>query len=256
MRCRSDRGYLALFVMGCILSACVSRPGLQQPSFSADAKVRVAQAAEKSGDYALAESMYAAAADADPKDADVQLRYADALVRHGEIRRARDLLLRRMTTVSDRTKLQRGLGAIYAMAGEPAEAIVEFDKVLAADPGDVSALVNKAVALDLLGRHGEAQKLYRQVLKDSPDDPVVISDLALSTALAGQVREAEALLAPLENDDNVSKRIKTNLAIVHAANGDPDPWPAAPQEALASEQVKQLAEAVREGLKSGRPATP
>ena len=67
-----------------------SRAQEQSPHSAASLRVRVAQAAEESGDFGLAEEMYAAASTAAPADAAVQLGYADVLVRRAKIAQARE----------------------------------------------------------------------------------------------------------------------------------------------------------------------
>jgi Flp pilus assembly protein TadD len=168
----------------------------------------------------MAEQLYAQASAAAPADAAAQLRYADILMRRGRTNEARDLLSKHMQTVSDSLELRDGLGSIYVLTGDPSRAITEFDAVLTSKPNDIRAVVNKAIALDLLGRHSDAQALYRQALASSPDDQVIINDLALSMLLAGHPQEAEQVTAPLRGQTDVMPRIRTGLGIVLAANGD------------------------------------
>ena len=194
--------------------------GAAPASVSGEAGLRVAQAAEESGDMGLAEQMYSQASAAAPSDAAAQLRYADVLMRRGRINEARELLSSHMKTVSDPLQLHDGLGSIYVLTGDPARAITEFDAVLRTRPNDIRALVNKAIGLDLLGRHGDAEALYRQALALSPDDQVVINDLAMSMLLAGRPQEAEQVAAPLRDRTDVMPRIRTGLGVVLAANGD------------------------------------
>ena len=189
-------------------------------SLSGESTQRVAQAAVESGDLAMAEQLYAQASAASPSDAAAQLRYADILMRRGRTNEARELLRTHLQTVSDPLQLHDGLGSIYVLTGDPAHAIPEFDAVLAGKPNDVRALVNKAIALDLLGRHSDAQILYRQSLALVPDDPAVINDLALSMLLAGRPQEAEQVAAPLRSQPDIAPRIRAGLGVVLAANGD------------------------------------
>ena len=58
-------------------------------------------------------------------------------------------------------------------------------------------LTNKAIALDLLKQHTQAQELYKQALADSPGDPVILSNYGLSLALSGNKAEANKVIAPL-----------------------------------------------------------
>src|SRR5690242_2114608 len=144
---------LVVTVASLALSACASHAPPER-QFGGEPRLRVAQAAEESGDYTLAESIYAGASAAAPTDATVQLHYADALMRLGRINQAREVLSRHLKTVTDPGPLRGGLGAIYVLQGEPAQAVSEFDAVMASS-SDMRWVVNKAVALDLLGHHDE-----------------------------------------------------------------------------------------------------
>jgi Flp pilus assembly protein TadD len=177
----------------------------------------VAEAAAASGDYGMAESILARAADAAPSDATLQLRYADVLLKQNKITQAHDLLAKRIGRVSDPQMLHGALGALDVLQGEPAQAIAEFDAVR----GDDSRwTLNKAVALDILGRHDEAQVLYRRALASQPDDSVVINDLALSLMLSGRKADAASVLAPLASRTDLTPRIQGVMGVLRAANGD------------------------------------
>lgn len=211
----------AIAALSFTVSACSQSNSERGPTqLTGEAGQRVAQAAEESGDFGLAEQLYAQASAAAPNDSAAQLRYASVLVRRGRTNEARDLLSRHLQTVSDPLALHDGLGSIYVLTGEPARAIAEFDLVLATRSTDIRAVVNKAIALDLLGRHSDAQALYRQALSLSPDDPVVINNLALSMLLAGHPQEAQQIAAPLRSQPDIMPRIRAGLGVVLAANGD------------------------------------
>jgi len=231
----------------CLVSACATMPGPQEPTLGGEARVRVAQAAEESGDFPLADSMYAQASAEEPTNASVQLSYADVLLRQGKINEARDLLLRHIKTVSDPRELQAGLAAIYVLTGDAASALAEYDKLLAASPDDTRMVVDKAITLDLLGRHDEAQALYRRALYASPDDAVLISDFALSLVLSGKTQEATALVAPLRDADNMLPRVRNNIDVVLAASGKSVPT----ASDGGNTAVDQLAQALSRGVGKG-----
>ena len=210
-----------MILLTLLLAACSqSRGDAPPPNLDGAVGQNVAQAAVQSGDLALAAQIYARAAAANPGDAAAQLRYADVLARGGDIAAARELLKSRLATVSDPQQLRNGLGSIYVVTGQPALAITEYDAVLAASPDDMRALVNKGVALDLLGRHDDAQALYRKALALAPGDAAILNDLALSMLLAGHPREAEQVAAPLRSQPDIAPRIRAGVGVVLAANGD------------------------------------
>jgi Flp pilus assembly protein TadD len=112
------------------------------------------------------------------------------------------------------------LALVDLVAGRLPEAIAGLDQVLAANPGDVHALVDKAVALDLQGQHAAAQSIYRQVLANSPNDAATRNNLALSLMLEGRARQALETLAPMQSVESSPQRLKINLGILYAANGN------------------------------------
>jgi cytochrome c-type biogenesis protein CcmH/NrfG len=50
---------------------------------------------------------------------------------------------------------------------------VEFEGVLAGDPGHRNALYNKGIALLQMGRAGEAATVWEELLKRHPGDPQI-----------------------------------------------------------------------------------
>jgi Flp pilus assembly protein TadD len=204
----------------CALAGCVAGNGRHDPTLSAEARLRVAEAADAAGDTDLALTMYAAAAANDPSNINVQIRAADALARAGKIEQARQILADRLRTGRREPALMRALALIDLVAGQPAQALAGFKDVLAINPTDAPTNVDMAVALDLLGRHEEAQAVYRQVLAATPNDPATRNNLAVSMMLEGRTRQALDMLAPLQNADAVPPRVKANLGILYAATGD------------------------------------
>jgi Flp pilus assembly protein TadD len=234
----------AWFAILLCLVACGQTSPTEESSLKGDARLRVGDAADASGEQRLATTMYAQASRDAPRDASVQLRYANALVRNGNIAQARDLLINHIPLVSEPQELRRGLGSFYLLAGEPSNALVELDKVLAAQPNDMKATVDKAVALDLLNRHADAQALYRQALTRSPGDPDISNDLALSFMMEGRLSEAKDTLLSLKQTSDVAPRIAVNLGVLLAANGDLGAARAIVGNSLSQDQLVELSSAV------------
>jgi Flp pilus assembly protein TadD len=204
----------------CVLAACVSNYPSQHTTLTPEARLQVAEAADAAGDSDLAISMYTAAAAENPGNIGLQLRSADALARRGRIGEARDLLADRLRAQPGQPDLTRAVALIDLVAGQLDQAIAGLDQVLAANPGDTRALVDKAVALDLQGQHAAAQSIYRDVLASSPNDAATRNNLALSLMLEGQARQALETLAPMQSVDSSPQRLKINLGILYAANGN------------------------------------
>ncbi len=202
------------------LAACTSADTQRKPTLSTNARLQVAEAAEASGDRDLAISMYTAAAANEPSNIALQLRCAEALARSGNVEQARQILTELLHANDRQPDLVRALALIDIVAGRPAQAVAAFNEILTANPGDIRALVDKAVALDLQGKHTEAQAIYRQVLATAPNDAAVRNDLAVSMMLEGRTGPALEMLVPLQDADTSPPRLKMNLGILYAANGD------------------------------------
>lgn len=65
----------------------------------------------------------------------------------------------------------------------PTEALQVLDGVLIAAPGNLRTLNAKGVVLDICGRHGAAQALYRQALRKEPGNQMLVNNLNRSLAL-------------------------------------------------------------------------
>jgi Flp pilus assembly protein TadD len=222
MRSRSFAGwFLRLSVIACAgLTACTSMSTQHQPALTAGARLQVAEAADTAGDSDLAISMYTAAAASEPSNITLQLRCADALARNGKVSQARQILTEKLRSNPNQPDLVRALAMIDLIAGQPTQAIAGLDQILASNPGDVRALVDKGVALDLQRQHAAARAIYRQVLATTPDDAATRNNLAVSLMMEGRNREALETLGPMQDADNSPPRLRVNLGILYAASGN------------------------------------
>ncbi len=129
------------------------------------------------------------------------------------------MLTTRLRSTASQPDLLRALALINLVSGESEQAAAGFDQLLLVKPNDAAALVDKAVALDLQGRHTAAQTLYRQVLAKSPDDATTKNDLAVSMMLEGRIQPALETLSPLQKAETVPSRVRGNLGILYSAAG-------------------------------------
>jgi Flp pilus assembly protein TadD len=143
----------------------------------------------------------------------------------GQPQRAADILeeaLRRSpgngALLAETARLRLGMGQAEA-------ALAGYRTVLGHAPRDVAALNGQGVALDLLGRHAEAQNSYEAAQKIEPGNLAAANNRALSMLLQGQAAPAAALFAALDQP-GASERIRQNHAIARIAAGgetdDPD----------------------------------
>lgn len=203
-----------------LLAGCTARPPAPDDTdaISAPGKLRLAEAAEAAGNSDMALSMFAAAASSPPDDPVIQARAAEGLMRGGKRQQARDLLLARLAAHPDSIPLRRTLAAVDITMGQPAAALAELDKIPTRSLND-DILTNKAVALDMLARHTEAQALYRAILTRIPDDAATLNDLTISLLADGNPEAALQSAIRLMATDTPSDRARTTAAIAYAANG-------------------------------------
>ncbi len=116
-------------------------------------------------------------ADSEPES---PLDRANRLYDEGNWAEARDSYLFHLKTNPEDLAARSDLGGCYKALGESQEALAEFDRVLAADPGIWQALYNKIAVLGIdLDRKSEAKALLPTLLKLQPENAMV-QELAAS----------------------------------------------------------------------------
>ncbi|HET6606510.1 MAG TPA: tetratricopeptide repeat protein [Rhodopila sp.] len=216
-----------------------------EAAMTAQSKLRLAKAAEDTGNHDMAAAMYGAAAAAAPGNNDVQLHAAEGLARNGKLPEAETLLDKRLQAAPDDVEMRRALGGVEILTGHPQQAVDTFSRVLAVKADDLRAMTNMGVALDMLHRYADAQALYRKALAAAPNDPAICNDLALSLMQTGRLAEARQVLEPFRNAGDVPERIGINLGLLDAASGQVE----LAQPALAhvkSDDLTALTQAIRQ----------
>ena len=114
----------------------------------------------------------------------------------------------------------QGLGSVYLRAGRAGEALVQFDRALAAGADERSVLPDRALTLDLVGEHPAAQTAYTRALELDPANDEARRRLAISFAISGNRARFEDTLRPLlDRRDMAAQRARAfGLAIM----GDSD----------------------------------
>ncbi len=237
--------------LGLLLTACAT-DGQREPD--AASRMRVAAVAESQGQMDVALSMYAAAATREPNNAQAQVNLASALVRSGNHAQAEQVLAAALERRPDDRVLMVQLGRMRLRSGQAGQALTLFDRVLVSDARNVEALDGRGVALDLIGRHPEAQDSYRRAQLLSPNSVSIANNLGLSLLLDGRPDEARAVLEPLARRPDANQRVTANYAISLAATGDV----AAARSVLgdASGDIAAVGEAMRGGSRQVIEVTP
>ncbi len=110
----------------------------------------------------------------------------------------------------------RGLGGVYLRAGRAGEALVQFDRALAAGAEERAVLTDRALTLDLVGEHPAAQTAYLRALELDPANDEARRRLAVSYAITGNSARFEDTLRPLlDRRDLAAQRARAfGLAIM------------------------------------------
>src|SRR5581483_2706072 len=122
------RACVALAGSGCLLAACASMQPSQHGELSPSIRLKLAEAAEAAGDKDLSLSMYAAAANSNPGNVELQLRSVETMAQSGKVGEARTLLRSRLKEDPGQLALLRALALVDLISGEPGEAITIFDR--------------------------------------------------------------------------------------------------------------------------------
>lgn len=100
------------------------------------------------------------------------------------------------------------------------DAIRSFDTALSIDDEFGSAYSGKAVALDMQGKHEDAQKIYAEAIARGLSSPSLDSNYALSLIFTGQYDEAIRLLEPHASASTATMVMRQNLALAYGLKGD------------------------------------
>lgn len=206
---------LMLFVAAC---------GLDKFETAGDAyttAVRDADAARRAGDLGTAVPLYGRALQANPHGAEAKLGLGESYLALGANDEAaaqfREVLAKRSGDIVAR----RGLATALISMGQPALAEQQLEAALQSDPKDYRVMNAMGVALDMQGRHEEAQAKYREGIALAPDYLPLRTNMGLSLAITDQATEAIAQLVPVASGPKADARDRQNLAFAYAMAGDP-----------------------------------
>jgi Flp pilus assembly protein TadD len=206
-------------VMALFLAACSGNSG---PYYGDNYTTVLQQAnqARQSGDFDSAIPLYGRALQANPEGVEAKLGLGQCYLSIGAGEEAaaqfREVLAKR----SGDTVAMRGLAGALLSQGQPTLAEKQAEGALQADGRDYRALNVMGVALDMQGRHAEAQVRYRQGIEMAPTYVPLRSNVGLSLAISGQPQEAVAQLAPVASGSGADGRLRQNLAFAYAMAGD------------------------------------
>jgi Flp pilus assembly protein TadD len=223
MRC-GVAGIMALMLAGCSTSSNIdsSAKSLEDLKTPSQSLVRLANAARDAADYPAAIGLYrrALAAGGDPFQ--VHLGLGQSLLAAGSAEEARGEFEAASAIAPDRPEPKLGRARIALSRRDPTAALAILSEATGKGESSPDLLDGKAVALDLLGQHAEAQKTYLTALQRAPDSRRIRSNYGLSLVLTRDYPQAVQILQPFANDPTASSRNRQNLALALGLNGDTD----------------------------------
>lgn len=185
-----------------------------------DVALKLARAARDAGDMTSAVNLYTSAIEHKPDDMGIMVELGEAQLGAGTIDGAIETFNKVNKKSSARLGALLGLERAYLMLREPTKALTFADAAVARAPKDKRAQIGQGVAMDMLGRHAEAQLRYRKAIAIDPYDVAARSDLALSLALTGQYDEAIKIMTPIARAPDATPRLRQNLALIYGLKGD------------------------------------
>jgi tetratricopeptide (TPR) repeat protein len=172
-------------LIGCFLAAalfCLPLPGQQ----GSPERIRMGNQALDEGRLADAEGIFSELAADKPDWAPAHQGLGIALLRRGELERARTSLLRAAQLSPQLPKTRFLLGLAYFGLGDPLQAKAEFEAELSARPRDKQALLFLARSFISLAKAAQAVEVLKRALDIDPNDPDTLWLLAENDPLQGE----------------------------------------------------------------------
>ncbi|MDZ4394213.1 MAG: tetratricopeptide repeat protein [Cypionkella sp.] len=206
---------LLIVLSGCTMDAPFATARKSAPSETE----QVAQAAYSIGDYQESARLYELAAGRDPRSVEALLGLGRSYIGLGQYSRASNALTRAHDLSKNNADVLNELGTLALMQMHPKVAIEHFDRALRSDRKNLSAFTGKAVSLDYLSRHAEAQAVYSDALTYYPTNFALLNNFALSKVLSGDIGGGTALMEELLRDPSRGDTVRANMAIAYALDG-------------------------------------
>lgn len=203
---------LSLFLAGCVMPGRGDNPQSSETG-------QVAEAAFSIGDYEEAARLYELAAARDAKSVPALIGLGKSYTALGQFSRAQNALIRARELNRRDPEVHNQLGNLALQEMHPKVAIGHFDQALKLDRDNLTALTGKAVSLDYLSRHAEAQEVYRRALQTYPTNFPLLSNYALSQVLSRDIGAGIKLMEELLRDPSHGDTVRANMAIAYALDG-------------------------------------
>jgi Tfp pilus assembly protein PilF len=208
-----------------LLAGCSANSSGQYLTNKGEARgvmISLARASDELGDYARAADYYAKAIAQGNASEQAWTRRGELLLQLGAVKSAQAHYEAALRAGMDTGDIHRGYARSLARTNQPEKALQQFDIALQKAPGSVKAMNGRGVALDMMGRHLEAQAQYAQAQEFSPTDLSVQNNLALSYTLAGNAHSAIAMLEDIYLSGSSNQQHRQDLALLYGLTGQSD----------------------------------
>ena len=218
--------------------------------------LRLADAAYKKGDYAMAAQLYFRAAELQPENGAVGVKLGFALLKTGGAADAEKIFRVALQSEPKNAEALRGLAHSLVVQGRAAAAVPLYRQAIAAaGQPDARIYAGLGAALDMTGKHEEARLAYAAGLKIAPEDFALKNNLALSYAMSGDTAKARNVLSDL-SDDPVGPKKQASLAALKATVARSAPAAPAPKRQLAAAPAAKAAQPAKPAASTPVAAVP
>ena len=175
----------------------------------------------RAGDPALAERICRQALNAFPRDANLLCLLGATLIRQDKAQQAEHTLSRAAQLYPTFSRAQEGLAEALILQGKLPEALEALERAEKLEPASASVKIKKGRVLDALGRNDEADTLYEESIRLTPNREDLVRGIRLQRM--GNLREAEriyqAVLAK-DPEDVDALRLLAGIAMQAKQHGD------------------------------------
>lgn len=151
-----------------------------------------------------------------PRDRDALVEAGNAALGVDDLEAAIGFFGRAAEIDPGHPRVALGLAGVYLRAARAGEALVQFERALAAGVPEREVLADQALTLDLVGDGSAAQAAYTRALELDPANDEARRRLAINHAIAGNRARFEETLRPLlDRRDTAAQRSRAfGLAIL------------------------------------------
>ena len=218
--------YQACFIVGLgLLTACggssatKSKPN-QDEKATFNTRLELAEAAIEGGDLKTAIKVYSSLSEEFPGNAEILINLGNSYLEAERLDAAGPAFMKALVIEPENLGPVLGLARLEIRKLKPVDALPLFDRILEKKPDHYAALNGKGVALDLSGRHEEAQSFYHQAINLQPERIEAKVNLGLSLISTGELESAIEQLIGLARLPGMPGEVRHNLALAYALNGD------------------------------------